>query len=470
MPEHAEEIDLHRLDRVHVVNVGGAGMSAVATILAEMGIAVSGTDDRETPFLPPLRSLGVDVSVGPSSSRVVDADVVVTSTATPPDHPDVLLAADRGVPVLHRRDALELICREREVIAVAGTHGKSTTSAMLATILDQVGDGAGFLVGTRITTLGTNAAWRSGPGFVVEADESDATFLRVRAHDALVTNLEADHLSFWGTEEALFEAFRGFVADLPGVAVLCLDDPGAASLVPHADRVVTYGERPDADHRIDDVAAEGIGVSYTHRWRDRSVRVTVPAAPGRHNAANAAGAIAAAVQRGIDLEAAAEALGAFRGVARRFEVRGEAAGVTFVDSYDHLPAEVAAALAAARSGPFDRVVCVFQPHRYTRTRDLAASFADAFVDADVLAVTELYPAGEAPIPGISGRLVLDAVRSAHPGIDATFLPSLDAVESWLVDRLDPGDCCLTLNAGDLTTMPDRVIARLGGGTITEDQR
>ncbi|HEX4903411.1 MAG TPA: UDP-N-acetylmuramate--L-alanine ligase [Acidimicrobiales bacterium] len=463
MPAERPEqtIDLATPRRLHVTNLGGAGMSAVATVLAQMGHRVSGVDERETPFLPPLRDLAVEVAVGPGGLASAEGvDAVITSTATPDSHPDVATARGAGVPVLHRGDALASICAERSVLAVAGTHGKSTTTGMVATVLDGVGDGAGYLAGTRITGLGANADWRTGPGFVVEADESDGTFLRLGATDAVVTNLEADHLSHWGTEAALVEGFRRFVGALEGTAVLCLDDPGSAALADAAASVLTYGTDAGAELRITDVGAAGIGVRFRLHHAGEVVDVEVPAAPGLHNARNAAGALAACLVRGVPLAAGAGAIGRFAGVARRFEQRGEAAGVTFVDSYDHLPTEVAAALAAARTGPFDRVVCVFQPHRYTRTRDLAHTFADAFVDADVLGVTELYGAGEVPIEGISGRLVLDAVLGAHPGTAGTFLPDLDATVEWLLDVLRPGDLCLTLNAGDLTTVPDRVVAAL----------
>jgi UDP-N-acetylmuramate--alanine ligase len=403
----------------------------------------------------------VAVTVG--ESALADAsglDAVVTSTATPADHPDVRAARGAAVPVLHRRDALAAICARRSVLAVAGTHGKSTTTGMVATVLDAVGDGAGYLAGTRISALGRNADWRTGPGFVVEADESDGTFLHLGATDTVVTNLEADHLSYWGTEEALVEGFRRFVGDATGTAVLCLDDPGAAALVDAARRPLTYGTSEDAEVRLTDIGPAGIGVRFRLHHAGTAVDVEVPAAPGIHNARNAAAALAACMVRGVPLADGARGLRAFAGVARRFEQRGVAGGVTFVDSYDHLPTEVAAALAAARTGPFERVVCVFQPHRYTRTRDLAHTFADAFVDADVLAVTELYGAGEEPIPGVSGRLVLDAVRDAHPAADTRFLPDLDATTAWLLDVLRPGDLCLTLNAGDLTAVPDRVLAAL----------
>ena len=333
---------------IHVVNVGGAGMSAIATVLAQMGHRVSGVDANETPFLGPLRTLGIDVVVGDRHPSAATASLVVTSTATPADHPDLVVARAAGTPVVHRGDVLEAICARRRVVAVAGTHGKSTTSALLATAA--VGTGAGFLVGTRVTGLGTNADWGRGPDFVVEADESDGTFLRVRATHAVVTNLEADHLSYWGSEAALVDGFRRFVGALEGSAVVCLDDPGAAALAPHAAHAVTYGTHADADHHISAIEPAGVGVAFTHtvrrgRGQGSQVRVTVPAAPGVHNARNAAGALAAAVELGLDLAQAAGALSDFAGVARRFEVRGEAGGITFVDSYDHLPTEVAAAVA-----------------------------------------------------------------------------------------------------------------------------
>ena len=464
MPAERPErsIDLGRPRRIHVVNVGGAGMSAIATVLAQMGHQVSGVDERETPFVGPLRDLGVTVRIGAAGLTDHDRpDAVVTSTATPADHPDVAAAEAEGVPVLHRGDALASVCAERRVLAVAGTHGKSTTTGMVATILDGVGDGAGFLAGTRVTGLGRNADWRRGPGFVVEADESDGTFLRLGAADVLVTNVEADHLSYWGTEAALVAGFERLVTDLDGTAVLCLDDPGSAALVGVAPRSLTYGTDPAADVVITDVGPAGIGVRFTLTHEGTAVDVEVPAAPGLHNARNAAGALAACLVRGVPLADGAGALASFAGVARRFEQRGTAGGVTFVDSYDHLPTEVAAALAAARTGPFQRVVCVFQPHRYTRTRDLAHTFADAFVDADLLGVTELYPAGEPPLAGVSGTLVRDAVVGSHPDADVTFLDDLAAAEAWLLEVLRPGDLCLTLNAGDLTVVPDRVLAALG---------
>jgi UDP-N-acetylmuramate--alanine ligase len=455
-------LDLGRTRRVHVANVGGAGMSAVATLLAEMGHRVSGHDPKDaSPFLPPLRALGVEVTTGDTRPPLdAEVDAVVVSTATPGDDADVVEARGRGVPVLHRSAALHAICALRRTVAVAGTHGKTTTSAMLATVFARSGGDPGWVVGAAVAGLGRSAAWGGGEVLVVEADESDGTFLALGAEAAIVTNVEADHLEHWGDEAALRQAFCTFVADLPGPAILCIDDPGAMALVEHAVHPVTYGHDPGADYVLADVTTEAAGVRFSLTHRGEQHEVVVPAAPGEHNARNAAGAVAAAHALGVPLERAVEAIGEFAGVARRFELRGEAVGVTLVDSYDHLPTEVMAALRTARQGPWRRVVCVFQPHRYSRTQALWRTFADAFSDADLLCVTDVYPAGEAPRPGVSGKLIVHAVLDAHPWAPVAYLPTLDDVIGYLAERLRPGDLCITLGAGDLTEVPDRLLAAL----------
>jgi UDP-N-acetylmuramate--alanine ligase len=460
--EGAALLDLSRLRRVHVTNVGGAGMSAVATLLAESGHRVSGHDPAATtPFLGMLADRGVAVTTGPDRPPLpADVDAVVVSTATGDDDPDVVAARVAGVPVLHRSAALAALCAGRDTAAVAGTHGKTTTSALLATVLSGTGRDPGWVVGAGIAHLGASAAW-GGPGpLVVEADESDGTFLALGASTAVVTNVEPDHLENWGGEAALRDGFRRFVAAVPGPVVLCADDQGARDLLGAASAPVTYGLDPAADYRVVDPAPAGAGVRFTLAHREERVEVQVPAAPGVHNARNAAAALAVAHGLGVPLTEGAAALAGFRGVARRFELRGEAAGVTVVDSYDHLPTEVAAALAAAAWGPWGRVVAVFQPHRYSRTEALGRSFADAFVDADLLAVTDVYPAGEPPRPGVTGKLVADAVLEAHPWASVAWLPALDDVLLWLRAVLRPGDLCLTLGAGDLTALAPRIVAML----------
>jgi len=462
MPVPDLRLDLGTPRRIHVTNVGGAGMSAVATLLAQMGHRVSGHEPAaSTPFLDPLRALGVDVWTGDDAPPLDgDVEVVVVSTATPTEHPDLVAARARGVPVVHRSVALAAICAQREVVAVAGTHGKTTTSALLATVLAEAGQDPGWIVGARVAGLGSNAAWGGSGVLVVEADESDGTFLALGADRAIVTNVEPDHLEHWGGEAALRQAFVDFVAALRGPAVLCLDDPGAAALVAAATDPVTYGTDPRAQYRIDDVRPDGTGVTFTLHHADTVTSISLPAAPGIHNARNGAAALAMAHRLGLPLDAGAAALGSFRGVARRFELRGEAAGVAVVDSYDHLPTEVAAALAAARSGGWRRVVCCFQPHRYSRTEALWRDFADAFTDADLLLVTDVYPAGEAARPGVTGKRIVDAVLDAHPHQRVAWLPTLDDATSYLAAELRSGDLCLTLGAGDLTTLPDRLLPLL----------
>jgi UDP-N-acetylmuramate--alanine ligase len=457
-------LDLATPRRLHVTNVGGAGMSAVATLLAEMGHHVSGHDpSADSPFLAPLAILGVDLVTGPAPDGVpAGTDAVVVSTATPADHPQVVAARAAGIPVWHRSGALAAMSARRQAVAVAGTHGKTTTSALLATILAGAGRRPGWVVGAGIPGLGRSATWGGDGPLVIEADESDGTFLALASDAVLVTNVEPDHLEHWGGEPALRQAFVRFVSACVGPAVLCADDPGARALADAAAHPATYGTDPAADYRVSDVTADGTGVRFVLEHAGERVEVAVPAAPGLHNARNAAGALAVAHRLGVPLPEAAAALAGFRGVARRFEVRGEAGGVLFVDSYDHLPTEVAAALAAARSGPWRRVVCCFQPHRYSRTAALGASFADAFADADLLAITDVYAAGEPPRPGVSGKLVVDAVLDAHAWRSVAWLPSLDDVVAWLRTTLRPGDLCITLGAGDLTTVPDRVIDLLGG--------
>jgi len=442
------------------MNAGGAGMSAIAIVLAEMGHEVSGHDPSpDSPFLGPLRAAGVVLDL--PDRAVGEVDLVVVSTATPDDHPQVVLARGAGVPVAHRSRVLAALSRGRRTLAVSGTHGKTTTTALLATILEAGGHAPGYVVGAAVAGLGRSATWGAPPGpLVIEADESDGSFLALEADAGLVTNVEPDHLEHWGDEDRLRAAFEEFVAAFSGPAVLCVDDPGSAALVHHATLPVTYGTSVDADYRVVEATTEGTGVRFDLHHAGEVVPVTVPGAPGAHNARNAAGALALAHQDGISLADGAQALAGFCGVSRRFEVRGEAAGVVLVDSYDHLPTEVAAALAAAASGGWARVVCCFQPHRYSRTAALGRSFADAFDDADLLLVTDVYPAGEPPRPGVTGKIVVDAVLDAHPWKSVAWLPHLDDVVSYLGSRLRPGDLCLTLGAGDLTSVPDRVLRLL----------
>ncbi|MEZ5140905.1 MAG: UDP-N-acetylmuramate--L-alanine ligase [Acidimicrobiales bacterium] len=446
---------------VHVVGVGGAGMSAIASVLAAMGHRVSGSDLKDSPGLDRLRADGVDVVVGHDAANVGDAvELVTISTAVPATNPEVRAAEGRGLPVLRRADVLAAIAATRATVAVAGTHGKTTTSSMLALVLVEAGLHPSFIIGGEVNEIGSGAVWDHGEWFVVEADESDGTFLELPRRAAIVTNVEPDHLEHWGGVEGLYAAFDRFVGETDGPVVMCADDAEAARLAARHG-AVTYGTADGADYRMVGLESSRQGTRFAVEHEGVEVgRVSLPLT-GEHNARNACAAMVMGLQLGASADAAARALASFAGVARRFQYRGEAAGATFVDDYAHLPTEVRAALAAARDGGWSRIVCVFQPHRYSRTAALWPEFADAFGDADVLAVTDVYPSGEAPRPGISGKLVADAVLDAHPWRRLAYLPSLDDVTGFLRRELRPGDLCLTLGAGDLTVVPDRVREALG---------
>jgi UDP-N-acetylmuramate--alanine ligase len=454
---------LPSLDRprtIHVVAVGGTGMAPIATVLAGMGHRVSGSDQRASATLDRLRALGIDAVAGHDVANVPDGvDLVAVSTAVPDDNPEVVEARRRGVPVVRRTVLLAAIAGQKQALAVAGTHGKTTTSAMLALILVEAGLDPSFVVGARVPGLSDGAAWGTGEWFVVEADESDGSGFAIPHAGAILTNVEPDHLEYHGSVEELHDAFAGFLASTQGPRLVCVDDPVAARLGREAG-AVGYGLADDAELHMTELRTGRDGVGFD-LWRsgERLGPVHVPL-PGVHNARNACAAIGLALELGVVFEDAAEALGRFGGVDRRFQRRGEAAGVTFVDDYAHLPTEVAAALAAARDGAWRRVVAVFQPHRYSRTEALWRDFADAFEGADLLVLTDVYPAGEAPRPGVDGTLVLHAVLDAHGRQRVAYLPGLDDVVDYLADRLRAGDLCLTLGAGDLTGVPDRVLDRL----------
>ena len=444
--------------RIHVVAAGGAGMSGIATVLAEQGHAVTGSDQVDGPAAERLRELGVEVHVGHHADHVGDAEMVVISTAVSDDNPEVVEARRRGIDVLGRIDLLPALARLQPFVSVSGTHGKTTTTSMLATALVGAGADPSYLIGAPVPVLGGAAAHGGGRWFVLEADESDGSFLAGPRAAAVVTNIEADHLEFWGGWDELVAGFERFLAETDGPTAVCADDPVAAELGRRIGSA-SYGVAADATHRIVDLALGSDGASFTFVTPSGSVPVSV-AVPGLHNALNAAGALTLVELLGVDLPAASEALARYTGVARRFERRGRRHGVDFVDDYAHLPTEVRAALSAGRSGGWNRVVATFQPHRYSRTQALWNEFADAFVDADVLVLTDIYAAGEAPRPGVSGALLVEAVTSAHPDCDVRWAPTLDDAAELLAAELRPGDLCMSIGAGDVTNLTELVLARL----------
>jgi UDP-N-acetylmuramate--alanine ligase len=448
--------DLGSPRTVHVVGCGGTGMAPITTVLAAMGHRVSGSDTKDGPVLDRLRSLGVEVHVGQRPENIgAGVEAVTRSTAIPDANVEVEEALRRGIPLLRRADTLAGICAQRRTIAIAGSHGKTTTSSMVALVLGEAGWHPSYIVGGEMA--GGNAVWAEGEHFVVEADESDGTFLELGAEVAVVTSVEPDHLEFWGSWEALQAGFDRFLAEATGARVVCADDAGAAAAGAR-NGAVTYGTAEGADYRMVDVTGGRTGIAFTvHHGGDVLGEVRLPV-PGIHNARNACAAVAVALELGVPFEAAQRALARYAGVARRFQFRGERDGVTFIDDYAHLPGEIRPMLAAAREGGWDRIVCVFQPHRYSRmaTLDLR-DFGEVFDDADVLVVTEIYAQGEAPRPGVSGKRVLEAVLDARPGRKAYWFPSRADLAANVRSILRPGDLCLTLGAGDLTLLPDELL-------------
>ena len=459
-------VDLSVPRAVHIVGVGGAGMSAIASVLAAMGHTVTGSDLKGSPGLDRLAARGIGVTVGHDAANIGDAELVAVSTAVPAHNAEVVEAHKRGVPVVRRSRLLAAICATRRTLAVAGTHGKTTTSSMLALILVEAGMRPSFIIGGDVNEIGTGAVWDDdGEPFVVEADESDGTFLELGVWGGLVTNVEADHLDYYGSVEAMRGAFERFVSELDGPRVVGIDLPWGAELaqaVGAAGRpVVTVGTVAGADYRIENLSLARVGAHFDLvRRGERLGRIELPV-PGAHNATNAACAAALAMESGARFGAVRAALGRYAGVARRLQFRGEAAGVTFIDDYAHLPTEVAAATAAVAAGGWSRVVVVFQPHRYSRIGALWAGFGTSFGAADQVVVTDIYASGEQPVPGVTGKLIVDAVLGEQPFLPVAYLPHRNDLVSYLRGALRPGDLCLTLGAGDLTSLPDEMLAVLG---------
>jgi len=453
-------LDLGSPRKLHVVGVGGPGMSAIAIVLAEMGHDVTGSDMRDRPVLERVRAAGVEVHVGHSRAFVHDRDAITWSTAIPERNVERDEADMAGVLSLHRSGMLASICALASSLAVAGTHGKTSTTSMLMLILAEAGLHPSFVIGGDVTDMGTGAQWTGGEWLVVEADESDGTHLTLPLYGTILTNVEVDHLDYYGTEQAIIDAFDRYLAQIDGPKVVCLDDAGSAALAARHD-VITYGTTADADFSIVDIEP-GNG-SFTFDILHHGIRLGSVSLPlrGIHNVRNATGAIAMAVSIGVPFDIAAAALAKFGGVARRFDVRGVDGGATLVDDYGHLPSEISAVMSAARDSgdAWRRVVAVFQPNRFNRMALMWQDYANAFVDADVVVLTEIYASGTAPIPGITGKLLVNAVLEANPRAHVVWMPRRHDLVEYLSRQLREGDVCISMGCGDIATLPDEVLVR-----------
>jgi UDP-N-acetylmuramate--alanine ligase len=467
-------VPLAELGRVHFTGIGGAGMSGIARIMLARGVAVSGSDAAAGGQLGSLTALGADVHVGHAASHLDGADTLVVSSAIRPDNPELAAARARGLRILPRAAALASVMLGRRGVAVAGTHGKTTTTGMITTALRHIGADPGYVIGGILTETGLGAEDGKGGVFVAEADESDASFLMLTPEVAVVTCIEADHLDNYPGLAEIEAAFTAFARRIVpgGVLVACADDPGARSLAAAAAsdgiRVRSYGEAADADYRVSSVQSAGMSVSLAVSAARpagpggaETARLTV-GVPGRHNALNGAAAYAAVRELGVAAGPAADGVAAYQGTGRRMERKGEAAGVLVLDSYAHHPTELAADLRAARGIRDGRVIAVFQPHLFSRTRIFAGEFGAALGLADKVFVLDVYPAREDPEPGVTGELVASAV----PGGRAVFAsgrdgaPGRDGLPDAVAEAARPGDLVLTMGAGDVTMLGPQIVAAL----------
>jgi UDP-N-acetylmuramate--alanine ligase len=452
-----------RVRHVHFIGVGGIGMSGLAEILRTLEFDVSGSDLRESENTRNLARLGVRIDVGHRAENVRGADVVVYSSAVSPENPEMVEAKALGTPVIPRAEMLAELMRVKYGIAIAGSHGKTTTTSLVATILRAAGFDPTVVVGGRMAAFGSNARLGAGDLLVAEADESDGSFLRLTPTVAVVTNIDPEHLDFYKDHETLKNAFVTFIEKVPfyGLAILCLDHPHVQDLLPRIGRRhVTYGLSPQADYHARAIQYRGLSTTFVAYRRDESLGEFSVRMPGKHNVLNTLAAIAVADELEVPLDVVKHALATFHGVARRFTIVAEVGGVTLVDDYGHHPAEVEATLKAARGAYAGRIIVAFQPHRYTRTAHLFDDFTRAFNDADVVMFSDIYPAGEAPIPGVTAERLAKAVTE-HGHHHSSYVPDRRELCDRIAREARPGDVVIALGAGDINKILPLVATELG---------
>ncbi|MBS2029782.1 MAG: UDP-N-acetylmuramate--L-alanine ligase [Deltaproteobacteria bacterium] len=454
---------IDRTAHVHFVGIGGIGMSGIAEVLLNLGNKVSGSDLKESDLTRRLAGQGARiVTGGHKAENLVDCDVVVISSAVKRDNPEVLAARAKKIPVIPRAEMLAELMRLKYGVAIAGSHGKTTTTSMVATVLASAGLDPTAVVGGKLNSLGSNAKLGRGEVMVVEADESDGSFLKLSPSICVVTNIDPEHLDHYGNVEALKAAFVEFANRVPfyGLAVMCLDHPVVQAVLPEiGKRVVTYGFSHQAEYRAENVKLEGFTTTFDAFRRGEALGKFTLRMVGQHNAQNALAAIAVAEEMRIPIDTVRSALAEFGGVQRRFTVRGEVDGITVVDDYGHHPAEVMATLKGARNAFGRRVVVAFQPHRYTRTRDLLEDFSRAFNDADVLVLSDVYSAGEEPIAGATSAKLVELIQACGHH-DVTHVPARADVAKHLRARVKPGDLVITLGAGDINQVGPELLQLL----------
>ncbi len=440
-----------RIQQIHFVGIGGAGMSGIAEVLLTIGYKVTGSDLQESDTVKRIRGLGGVVFIGHDAANIGAAQVVVISSAVSATNPEVLAAKAKLVPVIPRAEMLAELMRLKYGVAIAGAHGKTTTTSLVAHVLAVGGLDPTIVIGGKVNALGSHARLGRGELLVAEADESDGSFLKLSPTIVAVTNMDREHLDHYGTMDRLTQAFIEFINKIPfyGVAVLCIDDPQLAAMLPSVTkRYVTYGLTPGADLQGTDIELQERAAQFSARLKGADLGRFRVAMPGVHNVRNALAAIAIGLELGVPTAQIAQALDEFTGVERRFQVVGEKRGITIIDDYGHHPTEIKATLAAAKGGSNRRLLVLFQPHRYSRTKDLVNEFAGAFNAADLLFLTEIYAAGEAPIPGVTGERLAETIKGAG-GPPVTYVPRKEDLAEKVLPQLRQGDLVVTMGAGDI---------------------
>ncbi len=451
-----------RIKNIHFVGIGGIGMSGIAEVLLNLGYHISGSDIKETEVTRRLRSLGCEISYGHRRENLREADVVVISSAVRQNNPEVEAAEQRLIPVIPRAEMLAELMRMKIGIAIAGTHGKTTTTSLISTVLAAGGLDPTVVIGGRLNSIGSNARLGQGEFLVAEADESDGSFLKLMPTIAVVTNIDPEHLDFYKGIEEIKESFLCFLEKIPffGLAVLCLDHPNIQSLLPRLKkRFTTYGLTTQADFQAKDIAFEGLSTSFDVVHQRQEIGRLSLRMPGIHNVYNALATLATAFELDIPFRVVQETLRDFSGIQRRFQIKGEKKGILIVDDYGHHPVEIMATLKAARTGWGKRIIAVFQPHRYTRTQTLFKDFLTAFYDADVLILTDIYPAGEDRIEGVESRALFEGLRE-YGHKDVTYLADKGEIVEHLLHIVSPGDLVITLGAGDIWQVSEELVNRL----------
>lgn len=448
---------------IHFVGIAGAGMSACAYVLIKRGYDVSGSDLNAGHISARLAEEGAMVFMGHDACQVYDVDALVISSAIHPNNPEIVMAKKLGIPVFHRSDVVAEVLNGACGIAVAGAHGKTTTSAMLSCIAVDSGVDPTVIIGGELDKLGGNARDGAGPFVIAEADESDGSFLKLTPQTIIITNIEDDHLDYYGTEENIYQAFKKFVATLKdgGRAILCVDNPKVKRLALETDRpVITYGvEGQEADYTARNITYSVDGTGYDLYYKDELVTPVRLIVPGRHNVLNSVAAFAAALEMGLRKEDILKSLAAYVGVKRRFETKGRVGGVWVVDDYAHHPTEIGVTLKAARQTRPGRLICCFQPHRYTRTKLLFDEFCTCFTECDILVLTDIYSAGEDPIAGVSSRALGEGIEAAT-GQQVVYIPRLPKVEEYFEQIAQPGDLIMTMGAGDVFKAGEELVREL----------